>query len=68
MLAEVFQKPLKKVFGKFYKDPNDEGDMVYHLGTYSAIQNEASKRDIQLSLVANPSHAECEHLSVCLSV
>ena len=41
-------------------DPQDEGmgDVKYHLGTTNTVLNHFSEKEINVSLVANPSHLE----------
>jgi 2-oxoglutarate dehydrogenase E1 component len=62
VLANVARKPLASIFCQFNPqlEPEDEGsgDVKYHLGTYIERENRVTKRNIKISLVANPSHLE----------
>ncbi|XP_058473843.1 2-oxoglutarate dehydrogenase complex component E1-like [Solea solea] len=62
VLANVIRKDLEQIFCQFESklEAADEGsgDVKYHLGMYHKTMNHASKRDITMSLMANPSHLE----------
>ncbi|XP_065826622.1 2-oxoglutarate dehydrogenase complex component E1-like isoform X2 [Oscarella lobularis] len=62
VLANVARKPLEQLFSQFDPrlDPNDEGsgDVKYHLGTSIERVNTVTKKDVRISIVANPSHLE----------
>jgi len=61
VLGNVVRKPLEAIFTEFSgsKDPSDSfsGDVKYHLGM-SFKRPTSSGKEINLSLVANPSHLE----------
>lgn len=65
VLANVARKPLEQLFSQFDPrlDPNDEGsgDVKYHLGTSIERVNTVTKKDVRISIVANPSHLEGKH-------
>ena len=62
MLANVCRKPLEQLFCQF--DPKLEaadegsGDVKYHLGMSHMRLNRSTNKNIQLAVVANPSHLE----------
>lgn len=62
MLANVCRKPLEQLFCQF--DPKLEaadegsGDVKYHLGMSHVRLNHTTNKNIQLAVVANPSHLE----------
>lgn len=62
VLANVARKPLESIFCQFDSklEPTDEGsgDVKYHLGMSLTRMNHISKRDINIAIVANPSHLE----------
>ncbi|XP_071506052.1 2-oxoglutarate dehydrogenase complex component E1-like [Diadema antillarum] len=62
VLANVARKPLEQIFCQFDSklEAADEGsgDVKYHLGMSMTRHNHISKRNINLALVANPSHLE----------
>jgi len=61
-LANVFQKPLPKIFAEFQEKSGEEedfsssGDVKYHLG--ATTLREINGRNIRLSILPNPSHLE----------
>ena len=66
VLANVFRKPISKIFaefqGKHDKHSNDvinlSGDVKYHLGSHCKRTYEDGK-SIHLDILPNPSHLEC---------
>jgi 2-oxoglutarate dehydrogenase E1 component len=68
VLANVFRKPISKIFaefqGKHVTDENTEeelmtsGDVKYHLGSHYQRSYEGG-RTIHLDILPNPSHLEC---------
>lgn len=62
VLANVCRKPLEQLFCQF--DPKLEaadegsGDVKYHLGMSHVRLNHTTNKNIQLAVVANPSHLE----------
>jgi 2-oxoglutarate dehydrogenase E1 component len=61
ILANVIQKPFKKIFKEFSGDPGPDvggvsGDVKYHLG--ASADREFSGNVVHVSLTANPSHLE----------
>ncbi|MSP06602.1 MAG: 2-oxoglutarate dehydrogenase E1 component [Candidatus Fonsibacter sp.] len=61
ILANVIQKPFKKIFKEFSGDPGPEtggvsGDVKYHLGASADREFDGNK--VHVSLTANPSHLE----------
>jgi 2-oxoglutarate dehydrogenase E1 component len=60
-LANVFHKPLQRIFAEFQENLENEswgnsGDVKYHLGT--TISRNIGGKDIRLSILPNPSHLE----------
>jgi 2-oxoglutarate dehydrogenase E1 component len=62
-LANVFDKPLQKIFAEFqdHQDPEDQswgnsGDVKYHLGV--TVEKTVNSKPIRLSILPNPSHLE----------
>eukprot|EP00040_Diaphanoeca_grandis_P011699 m.60001 g.60001 ORF g.60001 m.60001 type:complete len:1002 (-) comp22788_c0_seq1:200-3205(-) len=61
VLHNVFRKPISMIFNEFTSTTGPEewggsGDVKYHLGMSSKVEIEG--REMQLSLLANPSHLE----------
>lgn len=61
ILANVIQKPFKKIFKEFSGDPGPEtagvsGDVKYHLG--ASADRDFSGVKVHVSLTSNPSHLE----------
>jgi 2-oxoglutarate dehydrogenase E1 component len=61
ILANVIQKPFKKIFKEFSGDPGPEaagvsGDVKYHLG--ASADRDFNGNNVHVSLTANPSHLE----------
>lgn len=61
ILANVIQKPFKKIFKEFSGDPGPaaagvSGDVKYHLG--ASADRDFNGNNIHVSLTANPSHLE----------
>ena len=61
ILANVIQKPFKKIFKEFSGDPGLDaagvsGDVKYHLG--ASADREFDGNNVHVSLTANPSHLE----------
>ncbi len=60
ILANIFGKPFEEIFKEFegveYIDDEFDGDVKYHMGYSSEIQNDNDK--VKLTLVPNPSHLE----------
>jgi len=69
VLANVCRKELFKLFNQFNPDmaPEDEGsgDVKYHLGMYHRRINHLTNKEVELSVVANPSHLEAVNPVVC---
>lgn len=69
VLANVCRKELAKLFSQFNPDmsPEDEGsgDVKYHLGMYHRRINHLTNKEVELSVVANPSHLEAVNPVVC---
>jgi len=69
VLANVCRKELEKLFNQFNPDltPEDEGsgDVKYHLGMYHRRINHLTNKEVELSVVANPSHLEAVNPVVC---
>eukprot|EP00116_Pleurobrachia_bachei_P009934 sb/3470196/ len=69
VLANVCRKELEKIFNQFNPDmcPEDEGsgDVKYHLGMYHRRINHLTNKEVELSVVANPSHLEAVNPVVC---
>lgn len=61
MLANIFDKPVHKIFnefeGKDYEEEEFDGDVKYHMGS-TAHKKTLSGKDVTLNLVPNPSHLE----------
>lgn len=61
VLANTFNKTYRDIFsefeGKDYEDQLVEGDVKYHMGYNSKLVTN-NKKEIQLTLVPNPSHLE----------
>lgn len=60
LLANIFQKDLKRMLGEFsgHLDANvGDGDVKYHMGFSQGIQSSQRKK-VHLSLMPNPSHLE----------
>ena len=61
VLANVFNKPYKRMFNEFegviYEDDEFDGDVKYHLG-YNCKKQVASGKTVEISLAPNPSHLE----------
>ena len=63
-LANVFDKPLQKIFAEFQENVDTEenqawgnsGDVKYHLGV--AVEKKIDDKNIRLSILPNPSHLE----------
>lgn len=60
-LANVFHKPLQRIFAEFQENLENEswgnsGDVKYHLGT--TISRKVKNNEIRLSILPNPSHLE----------
>ena len=63
VLANIVGKPYSQIFSEFEGnlDPSQaqgSGDVKYHLGATSTYRQMVGDNDIQVSLVANPSHLE----------
>ena len=61
ILANVIQKPFKKIFKEFSGDPGPDtagvsGDVKYHLG--ASADRDFNGNNVHVSLTANPSHLE----------
>mgnify|MGYP003335452155 FL=1 len=61
ILANVIQKPFKKIFKEFSGDPGPDaagvsGDVKYHLG--ASADRDFNGNSVHVSLTANPSHLE----------
>ena len=61
ILANVIQKPFKKIFKEFSGDPGPDaagvsGDVKYHLG--ASADRDFNGNTVHVSLTANPSHLE----------
>jgi len=61
ILANVIQKPFKKIFKEFSGDPGPDaagvsGDVKYHLG--ASADRDFDGNNVHVSLTANPSHLE----------
>ena len=61
ILANVIQKPFKKIFKEFSGDPGPDtagvsGDVKYHLG--ASADRDFNCNNVHVSLTANPSHLE----------
>jgi 2-oxoglutarate dehydrogenase E1 component len=61
ILANVIQKPFKKIFKEFSGDPGPDaggvsGDVKYHLG--ASADRDFAGNNVHVSLTANPSHLE----------
>ncbi len=61
ILANVIQKPFKKIFKEFSGDPGPEaagvsGDVKYHLG--ASADRDFNGNNVHVSLTSNPSHLE----------
>lgn len=65
VLANVFRKPMQKIFGEF-QGKHDEysslmhysGDVKYHLGTFYERTYPSGKK-VSMDILPNPSHLEC---------
>jgi 2-oxoglutarate dehydrogenase E1 component len=61
VLANVFNKPYKRMFNEFegviYEDDEFDGDVKYHLG-YNCKKQVPSGKTVEISLAPNPSHLE----------
>jgi 2-oxoglutarate dehydrogenase E1 component len=63
-LANVFQKPLQKIFAEFQEQQGglevtawgNSGDVKYHLGASEKVQ--INGKEVKLCILANPSHLE----------
>ena len=63
-LANVFDKPLQKIFAEFQENVDSEenqawgnsGDVKYHLGV--TVEKNFNNKNIRLSILPNPSHLE----------
>ena len=63
-LANVFDKPLPKIFAEFQENVDDEenqawgnsGDVKYHLGV--TVEKTVNNKNVRLSILPNPSHLE----------
>jgi 2-oxoglutarate dehydrogenase E1 component len=66
VLSNVVQKPLEEIFAEFQgivpnvvdKHIESSGDVKYHLGT-SYTKSYEDGRELNISILANPSHLEC---------
>lgn len=61
-LANVIRKPLYQILCQFVPlEPADlgSGDVKYHLGSHTQRNNNITKKDYKITLLANPSHLEC---------
>ncbi|KAG2383552.1 hypothetical protein C9374_004223 [Naegleria lovaniensis] len=61
VLANVMRKPLAQIFREFLGKTENKlgsGDVKYHLGTSCKRYLPFTKKDVELSLVPNPSHLE----------
>jgi len=65
VLANVFKKPLRKIFGEFQGKFDDHktlnhysGDVKYHLGSHYERTYKGGKK-ISMDILPNPSHLEC---------
>lgn len=62
MLANVCRKPLENIFCQFDSKLNEEdegsGDVKYHLGMSHHRLNRVTNKEINVAVVANPSHLE----------
>lgn len=63
VLANVIRKPIEAILNEFKGAQDDDdsggGDVKYHLGA-NYVRPTPSGKKVSLSLVANPSHLECE--------
>ncbi len=61
-LANVFDKPLQRIFAEFQEAVDEEedwgnsGDVKYHLGT--TTEKTIGNKKVRLSILPNPSHLE----------
>jgi len=66
ILANIFDKPIKKIFMEFMGKVADtqgltytrSGDVKYHLG-YSSTKKMKNGKEMDLEILCNPSHLEC---------
>lgn len=62
VLANVCRKPLENIFCQFDSKLNEEdegsGDVKYHLGMSHHRLNRVTNKEINVAVVANPSHLE----------
>jgi len=60
VLANIFRKPLHKIFSEFegyaYDETNFDGDVKYHLGFNSRVKTPSG--EVAMHLLPNPSHLE----------
>lgn len=61
VLANILQKPYKKIFKEFYGNEYEDGiwsgDVSYHLGYENEVETDLGKK-VKLKLMPNPSHLE----------
>jgi 2-oxoglutarate dehydrogenase E1 component len=61
ILASVCERPLNLIFAEFFPlgvKENLPGDVKYHLGSKSSVLNKAANKEINVTVVCNPSHLE----------
>ncbi|XP_017863464.1 PREDICTED: 2-oxoglutarate dehydrogenase, mitochondrial [Drosophila arizonae] len=61
VLANVCRKPLEEILSQFNSikaTDGGSGDVKYHLGLFTKRYNRQSKKNVRITVVANPSHLE----------